>query len=201
MGFFEEAVREFETARDTYGYELADATLETYEAALARAHNEEQRTEDGGELPDGVSAAEAGERGSEAHASGRPAPSPRCTTRTRRRRSASSRSPKRRCATPIVRRAKRSARRGGPPHGRAPRRRHGAVALVVVGGLAAAFYGGFGYPTQEQTVTGLLDAYRSGTSYSGFWVAVPVADVAQEMRSLPAKFACFSIQGVDRAPR
>jgi tetratricopeptide (TPR) repeat protein len=202
MGFFEEAVREFETARDTFGYELTDGTLETYEAAVARAHTEEQRPEDDGELPDAASAAEAGERGSEAHASGSTGAFPalhdaddeatqRFFTITEEE----------------MRDADRKARKADRAQKRTPRaialRVAGLVlvVLVVFGGLAAAYFGGYGYPTQEQTVTGLLNAYRGGSSYGDFWVAVPAADVAQEMRSLPAKFASFSITGVDRASK
>jgi tetratricopeptide (TPR) repeat protein len=202
MGFFEEAVREFETARDTYGFELTDAMLETYEAAVARAHNEEQGPADGGELPDGASAAEAGERGSEAHASGSTGAFPALHD-------ANDEATQRffTITEDEMRDADRKARRAERAEKRTPRAialRVGElvlVVLVVFGGLAAAFYGGYGYPTQEQAVTGLLNAYRAGSSYSDFWVAVPVADVAQEMRSLPAKFASFQIQGVDRASR
>jgi len=71
--------------------------------------------------------------------------------------------------------------------------------LVVVGGLAGAFYLGYGYPTQEQTVTSLMDAYKSGGAYTQYWVAVPTTDVKQAMRALPAKFDSFRIDGVDRA--
>jgi hypothetical protein len=71
----------------------------------------------------------------------------------------------------------------------------------VAGAIVGAFYLGYGYPTQEQTVTSLLDAYRAGKPFSEFWVAVPPTDVTQEMRALPAKFASFKIEGVDRAAR
>jgi tetratricopeptide (TPR) repeat protein len=202
MGFFEEAVREFETARDTYGYELTDATLDTYEAAVARAHTEERRTADGTEGREGESALEAGERGAEAHASGSTGAFPALPD-------ADDEATQRffTITEDEMRDAGRKARKAERAEKRTPRSvalRVGAVVLAVLlvaGGLGAAFFLGFGYPTQEQTVTGLLNAYRGGTSYSDYWVAVPVADVSQEMRSLPAKFVGFSIQGVDRASK
>jgi hypothetical protein len=73
------------------------------------------------------------------------------------------------------------------------------VIALVAGAFAGAFYLGYGYPTQEQTVTSLLDSYRTGASYTAYWVAVPPTDVKQAMRALPAKFASFHIDGVDRA--
>jgi hypothetical protein len=48
-------------------------------------------------------------------------------------------------------------------------------------------------------VSALLDAYRSGASYTEFWVAVPQANVVQEMDQLPAKFASYRVSGVDRS--
>jgi hypothetical protein len=42
----------------------------------------------------------------------------------------------------------------------------------------------------------MLTAYRSGTAVGAFWVAVPVADVKQEMRKLPARFESFTVDAV-----
>jgi hypothetical protein len=81
--------------------------------------------------------------------------------------------------------------------------RIGAAVLVVVlvlGGAAAAWYLGYGYPMQRTTVSGMIDAYKAGTSYAGYWVAVPAADVKQEMRLLPARFESYTIDRVDGGP-
>jgi hypothetical protein len=71
--------------------------------------------------------------------------------------------------------------------------------LAVAGVLGGLLYAGYGYPTQEQTVSSLLDAYRSGASYTDYWVAVPQTNVKQEMDQLPATFASYRISGVDRS--
>jgi Tfp pilus assembly protein PilF len=68
-----------------------------------------------------------------------------------------------------------------------------AVSLLAVGGLAAAWFMGVGYPTQAATVSGMLDAYKAGSDVGVFWVAVPVTDVKQEMRKLPARFESFTL--------
>ena len=75
------------------------------------------------------------------------------------------------------------------------------VVLVVAGIMGGLLYAGYGYPTQEQTVSSLIDAYHKGGSYTEFWVAVPPANVQQEMDQLPAKFASYRISGVNRAAR
>jgi hypothetical protein len=46
----------------------------------------------------------------------------------------------------------------------------------------------------------MIDAYKAGTSYAGYWVAVPAADVKQEMRLLPARFESYTIDRVDGGP-
>jgi Tfp pilus assembly protein PilF len=203
MGFFEESAREFESARDVHGYALTGSMLETYEAAVAKARLEgsgplgppiedlERETVEGwltGEIAD-------------------PAPSPESTGPMPLLPDADDDATKRffDMTEGEMREAGREARKVERSAKRTPKAIALRVAIVlgaiaiVVGGLAAAFYLGYGYPTQEQTVTSLLDAYRAGTTYADFWVAVPTADVTQEMRALPAKFASFRIDGVDRA--
>lgn len=79
----------------------------------------------------------------------------------------------------------------------------GAVALVVivlVGGAAVAYAMGMGYPTQQMTVRGLLEAHAEGQPVDGFWVAVPEADVDKEMDKLPP-VAEFQIDSVERGSR
>lgn len=75
------------------------------------------------------------------------------------------------------------------------------VAIAVIGGvLGAAYYTGAGWPTQKQSVAGMLSAYGTGASVSGFWVAVPVKDVAKEMAKVPP-LKTYAIDGVTPGPR
>jgi len=71
---------------------------------------------------------------------------------------------------------------------------------VVVGGIAATFFLGYGYPTQGMTVSGLLDAHAEGGSVSNYWVAVPAADVDREMAKLPPVKE-YAIETIERSPR
>ena len=204
IGFFEEAAREFECARDTYGYELSDSQSETYEAAISRARAEdlppvgdaiedlERETVEGwvtGEIPGTGSRLVESTGPIELIPDGEDEATKRFFSITEGEMKDTDRE---------NRKAERKAKR-------TPKvivlRVLGVllVLIVVVGGLGGAFYAGFGYPTQEQTVTGLLDAYRANANYTDFWVAVPTADVKQEMRALPAKFTSYTISGVDRA--
>ena len=60
------------------------------------------------------------------------------------------------------------------------------VAVAVVAALlAAAYFAGMGWPTQKQSVAGMLSAHGSGASVDGYWVAVPGKDVAKEMAKIP----------------
>lgn len=205
MGFFEDAVLEFESARDEYGYELTGATLETYETARGRV-----RTEGAvGDADDYVSGGDSGDdvagetelsedflppEGATSAAPVLPDVDDEATRKFFTR------------TEDEMRKVDRAARKQERSQKRTPKRVVLTVAIVLVvvlvigGGLGAAFYLGYGYPTQEQTVTGLLDAYRSGSaSYADYWVAAPAADVTQAMRALPATFTSYRIDGVDRA--
>ena len=57
--------------------------------------------------------------------------------------------------------------------------------VVLVGGSAALYFLGFGYPTQSMTVSGMLDSHAEGQSAEDYWVAVPSTDVDKEMAKLP----------------
>ena len=57
--------------------------------------------------------------------------------------------------------------------------------MLVVGALVGAYQMGFGWPTQEQTVGGMLTAYQSGGAVNSYWVAAPSKDVAKEMAKIP----------------
>ncbi|NTW28042.1 MAG: tetratricopeptide repeat protein [Coriobacteriia bacterium] len=71
------------------------------------------------------------------------------------------------------------------------------VALVVCAAAVAAWLAGYGWPTQQQTVSGMLSAYSAGTSITSYWVAVPEKDVAKEMAKLPVS-KTYSVDGVVR---
>jgi hypothetical protein len=73
------------------------------------------------------------------------------------------------------------------------------ILAVLAGGFGGVLYFGYGYPTQEQTVTSLLNAYEAGQPYAGYWVAVPQGDLQKQMMQLPARFTSFTITGVDRS--
>jgi len=76
-----------------------------------------------------------------------------------------------------------------------------AVVVIVVGGFVAAYLYGLGYPTQQVTVEGLVDAHVAGEEVTGYWVAVPATDVDKAMAVLPAKVKSFDIAGVRRSAR
>lgn len=61
-----------------------------------------------------------------------------------------------------------------------------AVAIVVaLAGLIGAYEMGYGWPTQNQSVTGMMNAYRAGTPTDGYWVAAPAKDIKKEMAKIP----------------
>ncbi len=76
-----------------------------------------------------------------------------------------------------------------------------AVLVVVLAAvLGGAYYYGFGFPTQQQTVSGLLEAHGAGESVDSYWVAVPSKDVAKEMAKVPP-LKSFTIDGVQMDPQ
>lgn len=76
-----------------------------------------------------------------------------------------------------------------------------AVVLLVGGGLAFAWLSGLGYPTQAMTVRGLLKAHAAGKPVAAYWVAVPTADVAKEMGTLPVKYRSYALGEVVRSAK
>lgn len=60
------------------------------------------------------------------------------------------------------------------------------VALVVIcAAVAGAYLVGYGWPTQTQTVKGVLGARATGKAVAKYWVAVPQSDVTREMAKIP----------------
>lgn len=98
-----------------------------------------------------------------------------------------------------VRRAERDERRAG----RNPWTLAASVVLgivVVVAAIAALYFSGYGFPTQQMTVSGMLEARSEGAAVDDFWVAVPSSDVDKEMAKLPP-MEDFSLGAVERSPR
>jgi tetratricopeptide (TPR) repeat protein len=77
----------------------------------------------------------------------------------------------------------------------------GAVFVIVVGGIAAAYLFGLGYPTQQMTVNGMLEAFAAGESVASYWVAVPATDVEKAMSGLPPAWTAYEIGAVERSAR
>ncbi|MDO8847793.1 MAG: tetratricopeptide repeat protein [Coriobacteriia bacterium] len=76
-----------------------------------------------------------------------------------------------------------------------------ALAVVVAGALIGAYLYGLGYPTQQMTVNGVLEAYADGDDVTSYWVAVPSTDVEKAMSSLPTEWVSYAISGVERSAR
>ena len=76
-----------------------------------------------------------------------------------------------------------------------------AVAVVaiaiVVGALVAAYELGYGWPTQAQTVGGLLSAFETGSPFDSYWVAAPSKDIVKEMAKIPP-VKSFTIDNVSQ---
>ncbi len=95
----------------------------------------------------------------------------------------------------------REARREGRSHGGKRRSVVKTIVVVVVllvlvvGLLGGAYALGFGFPTQQQTVSRLLAAQAAGDPVESYWVAVPEKDVAKEMAKIPP-IKSFNIDGV-----
>jgi tetratricopeptide (TPR) repeat protein len=199
MGFYEEAVREFERSRDTYDHELTGEMLAAYEESVRKA-GEESVTPSAPFEPVELETVEGwmtGEMPPAMPPSGEESALPDTDTEATQRffdRSEDEMAEAHREERKAARSAKRTPRSMALRIGLVL-----LVVLVIAGIFGGLLYAGFGYPTQTQTASALLDAYRSGASYAGFWVAVPQANVVQEMDQLPAKFASYRVTGVDRS--
>jgi tetratricopeptide (TPR) repeat protein len=69
------------------------------------------------------------------------------------------------------------------------------VVVVLVAGLVVAYQMGYGWPTQTQTVGGMLSAFQSGDPVDGYWVAAPTKDISKEMAKIPP-VKSFSVDNV-----
>lgn len=73
------------------------------------------------------------------------------------------------------------------------------VVVAVVALFSAAYFFGVGWPTQGQTVNGLLTAHSQGSPVAAYWVAVPTNDVNKDMAKIPP-YATFQLDSVQRGP-
>ncbi len=60
-----------------------------------------------------------------------------------------------------------------------------AAVIVVAAILGGGYAFGFGWPTQEQSSSGMLSAHKDGEPVDVYWVAVPGKDLAKEMAKVP----------------
>lgn len=77
----------------------------------------------------------------------------------------------------------------------------GAVAVLVAGVLIGAYVMGYGYPTQQMSVNGVLGAYSAGEDVGSYWVAVPALDVDKAMSGLPPEWQSYTIGAVEQSAR
>ncbi len=192
LGMHDRAVASFERARDEFGHTFSPSLDAAYRASLAArgtsaAGPGPDRVEGWttGEMPP-VPAAKPYDFGDEADDEVE-----RFFTRT----------------DTEMKVADRDARRR-ERHERPPRRSGwvtvlmwAALVVVVAGGLIGAYLYGLGYPTQQMTVNGVLEAHADGDDVSTYWVAVPAADVNKAMSSLPTDWTSYEIGGVVRSAR
>ncbi len=203
MGFFEEALREFDEAEERFGYVPSGEAAAVRERLRSTARDELREPAGAPPEPPEVESVEGWVTGQmpvavAADQSEQTVEPTEGETDERETRFFSMSEAEMRVE---ARKARKAERRAARTPARIAARVAVIVAIVVVlaGAAGGAIYLGYGYPTQEQTVDGMLQAYRGGRPYAAYWVAVPQGDVAQEMRQLPARFASFKIVGVDRS--
>ncbi len=61
----------------------------------------------------------------------------------------------------------------------------GAIVLALGAILGGAYTLGLGWPTQQQSASGMLGAHKDGEPVDAYWVAVPGKDLAKEMAKVP----------------
>ncbi len=171
LGLSEEAIRAFERAMKEFGYELTDGAAAAYEAAQEALGS--RQVVDGwstGEMPPAFKFEEdETEDGPESAFFTRTDTEMKVVDRENRRAERVERNSKKNVWVTVSVWV--------------------TVAAVIIGLVAFAWLSGFGYPTQEMSVKGLLSAHRAGETVESYWVAVPSADVAKEMSNLPPEFA------------
>jgi len=193
LGRHEEAVKSFKKASELHSHRLSVPALAAYEASAAAISAPSPQTVDGwttGELP---TAPESAPVAGSVQASGVPiagaAADSRFFTATEDE----------------MRERDRTARREEREEYRAERNPWVVAAvwivgvLLVVGAVLGAWALGLGWPTQNATVKGLLDAHQNGKEVARYWVAVPDVDVSKEMANLPPTYRSFTVDSIERS--
>jgi hypothetical protein len=72
-----------------------------------------------------------------------------------------------------------------------------AIFLLIFASIGA-YSTGFGWPTQSQSVAGMLGSYQTGGSVESYWVAVPAKDISKEMAKIPP-IQSYTIDSVSRS--
>ncbi len=205
MGDHKEAVKAFEKATQLHGHSLAPAAVAAYEASIAAAASPQREIIDGwqtGEIPPVIPDASADDTPVLAYTPpvGDPAstgelfgeiPDSAFFTATDEDLKLQDRA---------ARREQREARKADRNPWQLPLTI--VVVVLLVGSvLAAAYFSGFGFPTQSMTVEGMLGARAEGQPVDGYWVAVPKGDVEKEMSKVPAMIKEYQVGSVDRSAR
>jgi tetratricopeptide (TPR) repeat protein len=222
MGFSEEACRALVRARDTYGLDLTGDTLAVYEKVRAACGPQEPQatshplteaapapapeTEEGwstGEIPpvssDDVATPESEPASAPAAASLAASTPTAADAMTGEERFFTITDAEMKVVDRDARQAEKRDRRAERPVW-VPVVVVVIACLLVAGGLAGAWFAGLGYPMQQQTVTGMVDAQRANQDVTPYWVAVPPTDVKQQMQLLPVRFDSYTIDGIQRGP-
>lgn len=191
LGMHDKAVSTFERARDEFGYEFTASAEAAYRASQAAAGPPVERIEgwSTGEMPPVLPAGSDAPMfaGSDA---GIDAESTFFTMTDEEMKEADR----------VTRRRERRERNAERPSW-VPWVSIVAIVLVVAGLLTGAYLFGLGYPTQQMTVNGMMEAYGAGEDVVSYWVAVPATDVNKAMSSLPPVWASYELGAVDRSAR
>ena len=197
LGEYAEAVKAFEKATELHGYKLSAPAQSAYETARAASAGDREVVDgwETGELAvaaaatAGVPVQDLGSKGSSAGDAlgfGDEAAVADFFSITEDQMKVQDRE------------ARRSARKEGRIPAAVKVLIFVAATALLVGALVGGGYAmGFGWPTQDATVSGMLDSHANGRPIEGYWVAAPGTDVAREMAKVPP-IQTFTIDGIDR---
>lgn len=187
LGMHEKAVASFERARDEFGYQLSPNLEAAYKASLAATSRSAERVEgwSTGEMAPVIPSREVTFPDEPAEEDSRfftiTDAEMKAVDRDARRRERSERKPKRPLWITLV--------------------IWFAVVVAIAGGIVAAYMFGYGYPTQQMTVNGVMEAYADGDDVAQYWVAVPATDVDKAMSALPPQWESYTVGEVQRSAR